>query len=217
MPSTLQKTSWAVRPLDVVADQQVEQAVAIEIEPEGRGAEGAAAAQSGLLRDVDKAAAAVVLEEAVLPDRGDQQVGKAVVVVVADGHSHAVHFDRQPGALGDVGEGAVAVVAVEPHGGAPASMAGPVHAVDQQDIEPAIGIVVEEGAAGAHGFGQILRAECAVVVPELDAGGGGDIGQAEVQAGRVGGQRPRRGATQKGATDERTAIHAMLTRPWRIA
>ena len=71
-------------------------------------------------------------------------------------------------------------------------MAGPVHAVEHQNIQPAIGIVIEEGAAGAHGFRQILGAECAAVVPELDAGGGGDVGQAEVQAGRIGGQRPRR-------------------------
>ena len=146
-----------------------------------------------------KSAAAVVLEEAVLPDRGDQQVGKAVVVVVADGHAHAVHFHRQAGALGDVGEGAVAVVAVEPHGGALAAMAGPVHAVDQQNIQPAIGIVIEEGAARAHGFRQILGAECAAVVAELDAGGGGDVGQAEVQAGRIGGQRPRREAPPRNA------------------
>ena len=78
----------------------------------------AAAAQPGLLGDVDEVAAAVVLEQAVLPDGGDQDIGKAVVVVVADGHAHAVHFDGKSGALGDVGEGAVAVVAVEPHGGA---------------------------------------------------------------------------------------------------
>ena len=69
-----------------------------------------------------KAAAAVVLEEAILADGGDQQVREAVVVVVADGHAHAVHFHREAGALGDVGEGAVAIVAIEPHGGALAAV-----------------------------------------------------------------------------------------------
>ena len=73
-----------------------------------------------------------------------------------------------------------------------AAMARPVHAVDQQNIQPAIGIVIEESAAGAQGFRQILGAECAAVVAEVDAGGGGDVGQAEVQAGRIGGQRRAR-------------------------
>src|ERR1019366_3638467 len=119
----------------------------------------AAASQTGLFGDVDEAAAAVVLEEAVLADRRDQQVGEAIVVVIANGHTHAVHFHRQAGALGDVGEGAVAVVAVEPHGGALAAAPGivgvPAHAVDQQDVLPAVGIVIEECAAGAHGLGQV--------------------------------------------------------------
>src|ERR1035437_8768628 len=187
-------------PLDVVADQEVEPAVAVEIEPDGRGAEGAATAQPGLFGDVDEAAAAVIPEEAVLADGGDQEVREAIVVVVADGHTHAVHFHRQAGALGDVGEGAVTVVAVEPHGGALAAPTGPVHAVDQQNVEPAIGIVIEEGAAGAHGLGQVLGAECAAVVVELDAGGRGNVGQPEVRAGRGGGQRARRGATDRKST-----------------
>ena len=130
-----------------------------------------------------KAPAAVVLKEAVLSDGGDQQIGKAVVVVVADRHAHAVHFHRQAGARGDIGERAVAVVAVEPHGGALAAVIGPVHAVDQQNIEPAIAIVVEERAAGAHGLRQALGAERAAVVMELNAGRGGDVGEAKVRAG----------------------------------
>ena len=36
-----------------------------------------------------------LLKQAVLADRGDQQIGKAVVVVVADRHAHSVHLDRQ--------------------------------------------------------------------------------------------------------------------------
>ena len=63
-----------------------------------------------------------------------------------------------------------------------AAVIGPVHAVDQQDVEPAIAIVIEEGAAGAQGLGQVLGAECAAVVVEIDAGGGGDVGEAEIQA-----------------------------------
>ena len=64
------------------------------------------------------------------------------------------------------------------------AVARPVHAVDQQDVQPAVAIVIEEGAARAHRLGQVLGAECAAVVAEVDAGRRGDIGQAEVQARR---------------------------------
>ena len=92
-------------------------------------------------------------------------------------------------------------------------MARPVHAVDQQNVEPAVAIVIEEGAAGAHGFGQILRAERAAVVAEVDAGRRGDVGQAEAQARA---RRPRQ-QRERRASQERPARHAMLTSPLRIA
>ncbi len=66
--------------------------------------------------DVDEGAFAGVVEQAVLADAGDENVGKAVVVVVADGDAHAVHFEVEASALGDVGEGSVAIVAIEAQG-----------------------------------------------------------------------------------------------------
>ena len=94
-----------------------------------------------------------------------------------------------------------------------ARAAGPVDAVDQQDVQPAVAVVIEEGAARPQGFGQVLGAEGAAVVAELDAGGGGDVGQAEARAGRW---RPER---QGGRAEPETfaAGHAMLTRPLRMA
>ena len=50
------------RPLDIIANEQIEQSVAIEIEPQRRCAEGAPATQSGLFSDVDKCALAGVLK-----------------------------------------------------------------------------------------------------------------------------------------------------------
>ena len=101
------------RPLHVVADEQIEQAVAIEVEPERRRAECLAPAEAARLGDVDECALAGVAEQTVLADAGDEDVGKAVVVVVADGDAHAVHLDVEAGAAGDIGERAVAIVAIE--------------------------------------------------------------------------------------------------------
>ena len=48
-----------------------------------------------------------------LADAGDENVGKAVVVVIAEGYAHAVHFDIEAGGAGDVGERTVAIVAIQ--------------------------------------------------------------------------------------------------------
>ena len=49
-------------------------------------------------------------------------------------------------------------------------MTGPVHAVDEQDVLPAVVVVVEERAAGAERLGQQLAAVGAVVVTERQPG-----------------------------------------------
>jgi hypothetical protein len=100
------------RPLDVVADQQIQPTVAVEVKPHGGRAESVAAPQAGLFGDVDETPAPVVLEEAALSHCRDQKIGKAVVVIIPDGYAHPVHLHCQAGALGDIGEGAVTVVAV---------------------------------------------------------------------------------------------------------
>src|SRR6202035_2112406 len=99
-------------PLHVVGDEEVELAVAVVVDPGGAGAE-AGVPDAGGGGDVPELAAALVVEEMVAVERGDVDVLAAVVVVVPDGHPHAVHLDVQAAATGDVGEGAVVVVAVE--------------------------------------------------------------------------------------------------------
>ena len=61
-------------------------------------------------------------------------------------------------------------------------MARPVHAVDEQDVLPAVGVVVEERAAGAQRLGQQLAAVRAAVVAELESGRGRDVGEREADA-----------------------------------
>ena len=121
MPSRLQKTSVSRRPLHVVANEEIEQAVAIVVEPEGGRAEALAFAEPGGVGHIHECSFAGVAEKAILSDAGDENVGKSVVVVVADGHAHAVHFDVEPGARRDVGEGTIAVVVVETKSGARSS------------------------------------------------------------------------------------------------
>src|SRR5580704_1320079 len=131
----------------------------------------------------------------VLPDASDKDVGKAIVVVVADGHAHAIEFDVQTGVGSHVGECAVAVVVIEAQRGARFLVARPIGAVDEQDILPAVAVIVEERATGAESFGQEFSAEGSAVVLELDARMAGHIGEAK--AGRGGSRTLRYAFSRK--------------------
>ena len=78
-----------------------------------------------------------------------------------------------------------------------------------------IAIVVEERAAGSHGFGQVLGAERAAVLMKVDAGRGRHIHQPEAQPVAGSGKQRRRQTCQP--AKKRTAVHAMLTSPSRMA
>ncbi len=169
------------RPAHIIADEEIEQAVAVVVEPDCGRAEGGAAGKPGGFRDIDERALAGVAKEAILADAGDEQVGEAVVVVIADGDAHAVHFDVEPGGFGDVGERAVAIVVIEAERGALLLVARPIHRIDEQDVLPTVGVVVEKGAAGAECFGEELAAVGAAIVLEVDAGLRGDIDELETE------------------------------------
>src|SRR5204863_9504390 len=95
-----------------------------------RLAPAAGAADLHVVGDIDESAA-VVAEEPVAADARDEDVDPAVVVKVATGHAHAIHLHLEPGLLGDILEGAVALVAVElKRGLAALTLAGPGARID---------------------------------------------------------------------------------------
>src|SRR6185437_10120859 len=110
-----------------------------------------------------------------LAERGDKNIIAAVVVVISDGYAQAVHFDSQAGLTGDVGERSVAIVAVERHGGMRAGMTGPILSIDQQDVLPAVIVIVQKSDARAQCFRQPHLAERAIVGNEMNACGARDI------------------------------------------
>src|SRR5205814_10036263 len=101
---------------------------------------------------------------------GEVNVVPTVVIVIADGHAHAVHLNVEPGMRRDVGERSVAVVVVELHGGALGFVAGKILAIYQQDVGIAVIVVVNEGAARSHRFQQVLLSNSARVEVEADSG-----------------------------------------------
>ena len=174
------------RPGDVVADEQIEVAVIVDVEERGPGEPAVGALGVGRVGDVVEMPLAVVAEEVAAADGRHVEIGVAVVVVVADGHALAVERLVEPGLLGHVLEVPLAVVAVEGLGGCRLDLvAGPVRRVDEEQVLVAVAVVVEERDARAHRLGQELLAERAVVVDEGDAGLLGDVDELD------GGQAPR--------------------------
>ena len=68
-------------------------------------------------------------------------------------------------------------------GGTP-PLGNQVFAIDQENIEPAIAVRIEERAAGAHGFRQPFLSGAPRVVRKVNAGSGRDFGEVYVLSGR---------------------------------
>jgi len=131
---------------------------------------------------------------------GDEDVGPAVVIVVADGNAHVVTGAGQSGFFGDVGKRQIAVVVKEAVAELRAVLGEPGHgaAVDEVDVEQAVAIVIEQGHAGDHAFGLLLGRAGAVESDEVHAGalrdllkrdgtdyrGGGESGESERWQGK---------------------------------
>ena len=93
----------------------------------------------------------------ILPVVGEEEILEAVVVVVAHADALRPAGAEQAGLGGHVGEGAVAVVFVEVVAGFWRSVFETPSAGDE-DVHPAVVVVVEEGAAGGHGFDDVGEA-----------------------------------------------------------
>ena len=125
--------------------------------------------QARLLGDVGERAVAVVAVEDVLAPVGDEEIVEAVVVVVADGDRRRPAGARQAGLRGHVGERAVAIVLVQAVGRA-GGRAFEARAAEDEDIQPAVVVVVEEGDAAADGFEDVGLGVGAAVDDRLRSG-----------------------------------------------
>ena len=136
-----------------MAYEEVEQAVAIVVDPGAAGAEvGTFAQEAGFFRDVGEHAFAAVVEEDVLAVTSDEDVVETVVIVIGDGDSGCPDGTAQAGLRGYVFECAVAIIVIQANGGFGWSGAGAALACEDYDVLPAIVVVIDEGYAAADGF-----------------------------------------------------------------
>src|SRR5438093_9159838 len=111
---------------------------------------------------------------------GDEQIIESIVVVIAHGDTEAKDWNCKSGFMRDVGERAVVIVVIELESRLRAGVCGPVLAIDEQNVGPAIVIVIQECASRPHGLGQVFLSEGGVVVGEADSGLGGDVAKSDL-------------------------------------
>ena len=156
-------------PLDIIGEDQIEMAVLVVVNPCGAGAEFLWPQQPRLLCDICESAVAVVVKKVTLAVGSNKKIVVAIVVVVPDRHPHSKHIDVQSRLVGCVRERAVMIVVIELGRRVLLNVPGPVHAVHEKNVWPAVIVVVNDGHTRSHGFGKKFLPEGAIVVDEVDS------------------------------------------------
>ena len=137
-------------PHAVVDHEQIQFPVIVVIEPAGAYrphlfAIHLCAREASSSCDIGERTIAVVVEELIRGYVREKNVGASIIVVVPDGDPHAVACPGDSRTLGDVGEGAVVIVAIQavPVSGRFLLQWRDGCPVYQIDVQPAVAIVVE--------------------------------------------------------------------------
>src|SRR5262245_27760023 len=158
------------RILDEAAEEQIELAVVVVVEPD-RTRRPARRRDSSFGRDVAERPVAVVLVESAPAVRRHEDVWISVVVVIPDRTAHSKLIAAgDAGLVGHVGERPVAIVLVqrvlERRG---RSIEVRLPAVDHEDVHPAVVVEIEERDARSHGLGQKPPGRNRVLMDPADA------------------------------------------------
>jgi hypothetical protein len=154
----------------VIRDEEIEVAVLVEIR-KGASRAPQRRTDAGNAGDVGEPAAAGVAVQHVRPDVRDVEIDAAIVVVIAGARAHPVVAVLDPGLRRDILERAIAAVPEQPVPCLPRhSRIGKRPSVDKEQVDPAVVVVIEKQAPGAHRFDEILVRTRAVDMAEVDAG-----------------------------------------------
>ena len=186
--------------VDVGGDEEVLIAVAVGVEEDRPGGP---AGKTGRVGDPLEGAVAAVAVEDVGAEVADEEVGTAVAVGVPDGDPGRPAVVADARRFGDVLEGAVAAVAVEVVAAALGDRgAVETPAVDQVEVEVAVGVVVEERDSAAARFEDVRLLLAAAPGGRGEARLAGDVDEPEPgvrgSAGRPGSRAPGRLAGRSG-------------------
>ena len=169
-------------PVEVAGDEQVELAVIIVIE-EACGSRPPAAPNARARRHVSERAVAVVVIQRVVAVAGDVNIRESVVVIIPGGYAHAVVSFASVGEarlLRHISETAVRILTVQ---AVPVSRSAAgkfrrqfdriieAAAVDKENVEQSVVVVVEQGHPAAHRLDQVLLRSGRIAVDKIQPGG----------------------------------------------
>src|SRR5438477_9174399 len=77
------------RPIDIVSYDQIKFAIAIIVNPGGAGGKLIDTPQASLLGHISERAIVVVMEQMALTHCGNKNIVKAIIIVIANGHTQA--------------------------------------------------------------------------------------------------------------------------------
>ncbi len=180
MPQNSFSTLWlggtvSSRGVDVVGDEQVEVAVAIDVDERAARAPERRTGAAGV-GDLGKPTASGIAIQRIRPDVGDVEIGEAVIVEVPRAGAHAVVAVADVRAVRHILEGSVAAVSIQAVTGALGHRRIRVRAaVNEKHVEPAVVVEVEEEAARPHDFREELLVAGPVDVHEIQSGRAGNI------------------------------------------
>ena len=138
-------------PLQVAQDHEIQQSIVVQIDPSRTGGP-AVASDSSFVSNVGERPVTVVVIKLVAGIRGHVQIFEAVIVVIADCHSHAVTRACQTGSLSYIFETSIALLVIEPVPVLRPGLLGHATrrrgigergAIDEKDIKQAIVVVIE--------------------------------------------------------------------------
>ena len=125
----------------------------------------------GLRGHVGEGAISIVVVERVVVQTGDKQIRMTVVVVVGDGDAVVIAGSGQSGSIGNIGEGALPIVAEEaiPVFARVFPQGGDVCPIGEEDVGAAVAVVVEDRDTACHALGSVLARGRVVLQTEGDS------------------------------------------------
>ena len=143
--------------VDIVGNEEIQVTIAIVVQ---KGASRSPASiafidQPGLLGNIGKCAISIVAVKNILTVISDEDILKAVVVIVPDGYSTGPSGTYQPSLLRDIGKRSVPIIFVE---AITRIWNGRVHAraAQYKDIQPSVVVIVQEGDTATHRLNDVV-------------------------------------------------------------
>src|ERR1035438_3838404 len=201
----------AIGPLQVIQHEEVQEAVIVHVHPgSGNGPQRAefrvaTLVQSRFLRDIGERAVAVVVIQRIPVNARDKQVGVAVVVVIAGSHADVKAGTGQTGGIGNICKNTFAVVTEQTVSifWRVLLQSGDVGAISEEDVGPAIAVVVEDRDTAGHSLRSITSRRLVAVELKSD----GLIGEPDGGRSSSGGEEKKCARSEEHTSELQSLRH----------